>query len=110
MSKYFYSHLVTTDSLMLALDSLELSDDEREHLKKLIDSTLHQAIVDAILSELSEEDKVAFLTHLAHENEEKTWELLQEKVDKIEDKIKKAADDLTAEIHKDIEETRQEEE
>lgn len=108
--KHFYSHLVTTDSLMLALESLELAEDEREHLKKLIESTLHQAIVDAILSELSEEDKLAFLTHLAHEDEGKTWELLQDKIDSIEDKIKKAADDMAREIHQDIEETKREEE
>lgn len=106
MKKQFYSHIVEVDTLYVALDSLEVSEHEKEHLKHLIDSNLYHTILDAILSELSDEDKKAFLTHLATEDHEKTMDFLGKRIDNIEDKIKKTADDLMHELHVDIEETK----
>jgi hypothetical protein len=102
----FYSHLIETDSLTVALQSLDLTEDEHKHLEMLIESTIHHEIIDAILSELSEEDKKIFLKHLASDNHEQIWEHLMDKVDSVEEKIKKAATELKHEIHKDIEETK----
>ncbi|HRN96249.1 MAG TPA: hypothetical protein PLD54_02285 [Candidatus Levybacteria bacterium] len=105
--KQFYSHIVDTDSLTRALLELGLKDDEHKHLEILIESTIHHEIIDAILSELSEGDKKIFLKHLSSEdNHEKVWEYLMDKVDSVEEKIKRAADDLKKELHKDIEETK----
>jgi hypothetical protein len=103
MKKQFYSQLIETDSLTQALQVLDLKDDEHKHLEMLIESTIHHEIIDAILSELSEEDKKIFLKHLASDNHEKIWEHLMNKVDSIEEKIKKSAHDLKQELHKDIE-------
>lgn len=106
MRKHFYSHIVEVDTLYVALDGLDVSEKEKNHLKHLIDSNLYHTILDAILSELSEEDKHIFLNHLATEKHENTMDFLQKRIDNIEDKIKKAADDLIKELHEDIKETK----
>ncbi len=106
MKRRFYSSIVEIESLTLVLNKLTLSKEERHHLLALADENLHQMVLDAILSELSEEDKIAFLSHLAKDEHDAIWDLLNEKVDHIGDKIRKAAHDLRNELHKDIEETK----
>jgi hypothetical protein len=103
----FYTHLVDIEEILVDLDSLNLSDKEKKHLTELVDANLHSTILDAILSELSEEDKKVFLHHLSEQNNDKIWELLNEKTDKIEDKIKAAALEIKGEIHKDIKEAKE---
>lgn len=102
--KYFYSHIVDTSTLLLELGEMDLTPKERLHLISLIDSNIHHEILDLILSELSPTDKKTFLTHLASENHDKVWKLLNEKIKDVEKKIKKTAEDLKKELHKDIEE------
>jgi hypothetical protein len=106
MNNHFYSHLLETDSLTIALDSLDLAEDERKHIMLLIESTLHHAIIDAILSELSPADKKTFIQLLESEDHAQTMNHLMDKVDNIEEKIKKAADELKKELHKDIDESK----
>ena len=105
MKKHFYSHIVETSSISLALGELELTKDERKHLTSLVEENLHHAILEAVLSELSEKDKQEFLVLLATDDHDKIWKLLSERVDHIEDKIRQTAQDLKKEIHKDIEDS-----
>lgn len=98
----FYSHLIEIESLIIELDSLELSDREKKHLASLVDSNLHQAILYAILDELDDKEKNMFFDHLKKNDHEKIWKLLNEKIDKVEDKIKDAADKIKEELKKDI--------
>lgn len=107
MKNHFYTHLIDTSTLSLELGDMEISREERLHLISIMESTLHHAILDAILSELSEEDKKAFLNHLAEDNNEKIWNFLNGKIDNIEEKVKKTADDLKKELHRDIKETKE---
>lgn len=100
--KYFYTHIVDTSTLSLELGSMNLNPKERMHLISLIDSNIHHEILDLVLSELNPIDKKTFLAHLASENHDKIWKLLRGKVDNIEEKIKKTAEDLKKELHKDI--------
>lgn len=106
MKKYFYSQIITTDTLHVALGELEVSEAEKEHLEMLIDSSLYHTILNAILNELSEEDKKLFLEQLLSEEDVEILNFLQNKIDKIEDKIKTAADGLIEELHKDIKEVK----
>lgn len=105
MNKHFYSHIITIESLIIELDELDLSPTQKYHLSTLIDSSLHNVILDAILSELSDEDKRIFINHLSLGNHDKIWNLLNQKVDNVEEKITKAAEDLKIELHKDIKES-----
>lgn len=105
MKTHFYSHIVETSSLSLALADMDLTQDERKHLIDLAQDNLHHAILDVVLSELSEKDKQEFLKLLAKDEQDKIWRLLTKSVDNIEDKIRKTAEDLKKELHKDIEES-----
>lgn len=106
MKKRFYSHVLDTSSLTLALGEMDLSQGERKHLVELAQDNLHHAILDVVLSELSSEDKQKFLLLLSQDDQEKIWSLLTERIDHVEDKIKKTADELKKELHKDIEESK----
>lgn len=105
MKKHFYSHVVETSSISLALGEIELTQEERKHLIELANENLHHAILDAVLTELSDKDKEEFLVLLAKDDQEKIWKLLSERVENIEDKIKQTATDLKKELHKDIEDS-----
>ena len=102
----WYSHLVEIESIIVELDRMDLSKEEKLQLAHLIDSTLHNTILDAVLSQLQEEDKRKFLMHLSADNHDKIWMFLNSRVDNIETKIKKTADDLKKKLHKDIKELR----
>lgn len=106
MKKHFYSHIVETESIVIELNQMDLTEEEKTHLISLMDSNLHHTILDAILSELSDEDKKTFLKHLAHEDHDKVWQLLNEKIKNIESKIKKASEDLKEQLRKDIKEVK----
>lgn len=106
MKKQFYSHIIEVNSLFVALDGLELSAREKEHLQYLIDSSLYHTILDAILSELPEGEKQLFLDKVAADNHEETMDFLQKRITNIEEKIKKTADDLVKELHEDIKEVK----
>lgn len=105
--KHFYSHLIEIESIIIELDKLDLSMEQKQHLTSLVDSSLHHTILDAVLSELSDADKKVFLNHLKENNHSKIWKFLNEKVDAVEEKIKKTADDLKTELHKDLKEAHQ---
>lgn len=102
MKKHFYSQLIETESIIYELHDMGFSDHEKSQLTALINSSLHHIILDTVLSELPEEDKRAFLTHVAHDEHDKIWNLLNEKVEGIEEKIQKAAEELKKELYKDI--------
>lgn len=104
MKKQFYSHIIEYESLIIELDKLDLSDEQKEHLLELIESSLHHTVLDAILSELSVEDKQKFLDYLSYRDHDTILEFLHTKVENIEEKIKKAAEDLKKELHKDLKE------
>ena len=106
MGKHFYSHIIETSTLTLELGEMDLSKEERRHLIDLAENNIHHAILDAILSELSEENKKIFLSHLAAEDHDKVWKHLRKNIDNIEEKIKKTAEDLKKELHKDIKEAK----
>jgi DNA-directed RNA polymerase specialized sigma24 family protein len=106
MIKHFYSYIIETDSLIAELDEMDLTEAQRSHLEALIDSSLHHTVIDAILSELSEEDKKVFLRHMHTKQYEKLWKHLHTKVEDIETKIQKAANELKKELHKDIREVK----
>lgn len=100
---YFYSHLIEIESIMVELDELDLSIDQRLDLASLIDETIHHTILDTILSKLSLQDKKIFL-ELMRQNpkDKKLMEFLINKMDNIEKEIKKTAEELKNELHEDI--------
>lgn len=106
MNTHFFSHLVEIQTLELEIDGMSMEEHEKKEIKKLIHENIYHAVLDAVLSELSEDDKRDFLTHLASEDNEKIWNFVNDKVENIEEKIKKAAEDIKKELHKDITSTK----
>lgn len=107
MKKHFYTHIIEIESLVVELDKLNLSDQEKIHLARLIDSNLHHTVLDVILSQLPEDEKQVFLRNLKESNHDKIWEHLNSIVDKIEEKIKNAAEQLKKELRHDIKEAKE---
>ena len=104
--KHFYTHLLKMESIFVELDKMDLSKEEKIHLAHLVEANLQHTILDAILSQLKDHDKRAFITHLNDRAHDKIWEFLNEKVENVEDRIKKVAEDLKIELHKDLKEAR----
>lgn len=104
--KTFYTHLIEIESIIIELDKLDLSVEQKAHLTSLIDSSLHHTVLDVVLSQLNPQDKKIFLSHLQEGEHSKIWQFLNEKVDGVEEKIKKAAEDLKVQLHKDLKETK----
>lgn len=102
MIKHFYSYHVETDSLILEISALEIEEHEKKHLINLAESQIHHSIMSAILSELSKEDKKAFLTHINSRDHERIWKFLNNRVQNVETKIQEAAVAIKKELHKDI--------
>lgn len=106
MSNFFYSHLIEIESIIIQLDKLDLSNEQKLHLTNLIDSSLHHTILDAVLSQLSTQDKKIFLNYLKEGKHDKIWQFLNEKANGIEEKIKKTAEQLKLKLQKDIKEAK----
>jgi predicted nucleotidyltransferase len=100
----FYSHLVEIESLTIELEKLDLADHEKHELAGLLDSNIHNAIMDAILSKVPEAEKKRFAEVAAKEDHDKIWEFLKSKSENIEHEIKKAAADVKKRLHEDIKE------
>lgn len=104
---YFYSRYIVIEELIEELHSLELSVDERYHLASLIDSSLHHAILDEILSNLSKEEKKVFIAKMNKDPEsEELLDFLNERIENIEEKIKSVSEQLIKQLHKDIKEAK----
>lgn len=102
--KYFYTHLIEIESIIIRLDKIKLSDEQKLRLTQLLDSTMHHVILDAALSQFQEPDKRVFMNRLVENNHDKIWKFLNEKVEGIETKIKKTVDELKEEFVNDLEE------
>lgn len=100
--KHFYSHIIDTSSITLEIGNMKLSQEERVHLLSLTESNIHHAVLDAILSELSEDDKKKFMEHMHADNHDEIWKLLSSRINNVEERIKKAAEDLKKELSEDI--------
>ena len=103
-NKHFYTHIIDTSALSLELGDMPLSQEERFDLVNLVDSNIHNVVLDTVLSALPDEDKKTFLHLLAVNDHSKIWKHLNSKIDNIEEKIKKASHALRDDLHKDIKE------
>lgn len=102
----WYTHLIEIESVTEELDKMDLSAEEKLHLAHLVDSSLHHTILDAVLSQLSNEDKEVFLRHLEGKNHDQIWQFLNDKVQDIEEKIQNTAEEFKKILKKDLKEAK----
>lgn len=107
MAKHFYSHLIDPEDIRHELEVLDLADDESNHLLLIIESTMHHVVVDALLEEMHGDHKDVFLGHIATDNHEGAWDVLNKHVEKPEQKIVQAIKDLKDELVLDIEKAKE---
>ncbi|MFW5703598.1 MAG: hypothetical protein ACOCXQ_02080 [Patescibacteria group bacterium] len=107
MKDTFYNHIVTTHTVHHALHNVSLEPHEKHELVTLVETHVHYVVLDTVLSELEESDKKQFLSHVHQKKHDKVWELLNARIDQIEDKILTAVQSLIEELHRDIEEAKQ---
>ncbi len=101
--KYFYSHLIKTETLLSRLDELKLSREQKLYLAKQLDEIIHHEIMDAVLLKLTEEDKRILWTKMvAGSSNDILLEFLNEKVDNIEKEITVIFAALEDELGQDI--------
>ncbi len=106
MDTHFFSHLIEIETLESEIDGFELPDAQKDEIRQLVHESIYHNVLDAILSELNEEDKKVFLSHLVSDDRDEIWGFVNKKVLFIEDKIKKAAEDIKKELHEDIKSTK----
>jgi hypothetical protein len=101
-NKFFYTRLIETTDVSLKLTEIDLSQDEKTHLTSLMEANIHSTVIDTVLSELSKEDKKIFLRNLVSDDHKKTWEHLNGRIGKLEEKIIKAVEKLKEDLIKDL--------
>lgn len=106
MVKHFYSFVVETDTLFMEINSLEISDNEKEHLKSLAESHIHHSVLDTILSELKDDDKKMFLSHINSKDHARTWKFVNTLIENAEEKISVAANKIKKELLHDLHEAK----
>lgn len=104
--KYFYSHLIETSEISLSIGEMDMPAEDRVKLLSFAEENLHHNILDAILSELSEEDKKTFLSHVTLDNHGNTWQFLKEKISDVDEKIIDLALKFKKSLQDDIEESK----
>lgn len=102
MTSQFYSHLIEVEYLHTELDTLDLSDSEKEELKKHVHGSIHYVALDIVLSELEPEHKNIFIEHLNNKNHDELWKHLKTNTQNIEEKLKDAIHKVTDEFHSEI--------
>jgi hypothetical protein len=70
--KYIFEGIIETDQVLIKIDAVSETDDDREYLTTLVKDTLHHKIVDLILDELDEEKRLFFIAHLDDESKHLT--------------------------------------
>lgn len=105
--KYFYHKIITVESLIIELDGMGLSESQKLHLGRLIDSTIHHTVMDLILTKLPQDDHGRFVSYLKENPEsEIIMEFLTERIDNIEVDIILAVENLKKEMLKDMKEAK----
>lgn len=103
--RHFYSHIVKIETVTVELDTMDLTEVQRKHLAELVDSTVHHAVLNVVLSKLESDDRMKFLAKLKKNPEDETlMDYLLEKVENIEAEIATAINELKEEFIKDIKE------
>jgi len=102
MKRHFYSDIIRLDLIIEELGTLDLTRAQRAELVVLVESSVHNIILDTVLSELSEKEKKVFLSHVAHGSHDHIWKLLDKRAGDIEHKISRAVHELKKELFADI--------
>jgi len=100
MSKLFYDHLIVIEEINDSLVALELPEEDHNQTLSIIDQTIHNHVLDIILTHLPKQHHETFLKLFVKAPHDKTiLKFLNEKSKVIiEEEITKAIESLKAEL------------
>ena len=90
------------DNIIVELNTLDISEDEKEKLLKMADELAEYRFLNAILDKLDEKDKEIFLDYTHGGTPEVLAEFLHDKIVGIEEILTEHARNLEYEILEDI--------
>lgn len=105
MKKHFYSDILDKTPItqvLIELESTNMKKSEKEHLASIFYSSIHVIIIDVVLSDLPQEHKKTFLSHLHSLSHDKVLNFVKEKTQNIESKIAHAVEITSKEFLADI--------
>jgi hypothetical protein len=102
----FYQRFGQTKLIHEELILLDLAEEERQQLLRLLENTFNHKILSAVMEELTDEDKVVFLEKVTQEDEVAVVEFIRLKTNDIENKIELVVRELTQQVVDDIREVR----
>lgn len=101
--KYFYSQIIEIEPIVTRMEELKLTDEQKLHLAGLIDSIIHQTVLDLVLSKLDEKNKIIFMEILKEDqNGEQTLEFLNTRAENITEQIRETVKMLQEEFFQDL--------
>lgn len=101
--KYFYSHIIEIESIVVELDQMDLSDEQKSHLATLVDSTIHHTVLDVIFTNLPEEHKTILVEKIKIDPKDREiMEFLKNNTENIEEQIKEVVEELKKELKADL--------
>ncbi len=105
MSKLFFDHLLSLDSLDKEIKKIAKTTEEREELWLLVDEIIHHKVMDVILDKLPHHHHEEFLemVHRSPHDQEFLFDYLKGKIgENIEEILRLELGNVTYEILKDI--------
>ncbi|HEY4694487.1 MAG TPA: hypothetical protein VIH52_00820 [Candidatus Nanoarchaeia archaeon] len=97
-------HFVAEPKAIIALQTLELSSEERQKLAEAITLLYHQKLLNRFLEVLSEVDRKIFMEAFLDGTQERSFEFLHEKINNIELVVEEALKEIEEQILADFEE------
>lgn len=99
MSKLFFDHLIVLERVEIHINKNVTSKEEKEELWNLIDGIVQTRVMDIILTRLPKEHHDEFLEKFSNfPHDERLFDYLKEKVEDIEEEIKKEVKVLESEF------------
>lgn len=104
MAILFYDHLVDKGEVLIVIESLEVPEDRKIHLKEMVDDILHHGILETVLQKLHPHHHDRFLKQMTEAPyDPKLLEYLKSHIDdQIEMEIESRSRSLITEILSDL--------
>jgi len=96
-------HFVNNPRIVLEIDKLSLSEEEKIRLTETIILLYHQKLLGKFLEYLEADDKKLLMHTLLQDSQSEAINLLREKIANIEEVVNDAIDELEEQILKDLE-------
>ena len=97
--KFLFEEVIEIPDVNSKVSELEVSDEEKAYLLEVARSTIHHKVLDALLCDCDNDEKVYVLETIAIGNDNRTTlEVLKEKISDLEEKIINAVKDAEKEL------------